>query len=187
MPAEAQFRWPGEDRRLFVGVGLNAAQQQQMAAVLATLPAAVKPVPLQNLHLTLRFLGQSSESQARQLWAQLATTVLPAFTAELDELLCWPAPKVLCLAGAVKDPALQQLDKVIDQATVKAGYSPPQHQLHPHVTLARHARQLPEPPITVPVLSLEPTQLHLYQSVSTPAGVRYPILASLPLQAAYSV
>lgn len=181
------MQWPGGDCRLFVGVGLNPAQQQQMAAVLDTLPSTVKPVSLQNLHLTLRFLGQSSESQARLLWTQLAVAVLPAFTVRLDELLCWPGPKVLCLAGAVSDPALQQLDKVIDQAAGQAGYPPPQHQLHPHVTLARHARQLPEPPITVPLLQLQPDQLHLYQSVSTPAGVRYPILASLPLQPVYSV
>ncbi len=182
MPAEAQFRWPGADCRLFVGVGVNPAQQQQIAAVLATLPATLKPVPQQNLHLTLRFLGQSSETQARQLWAQLAAAALPAFTVRLDELLCWPGAKVLCLAGSVTDPALQQLDKAIDQAATQAGYPPPHHQLHPHITLARHARQLPEPPLTVPVLSVEPAQLHLYQSVSTPAGVRYPILASLPLR-----
>ncbi len=165
---------------MFVGVGLNPAQQQQLAAVLKTLPAALKPVPVQNLHLTLRFLGQSCETQARQFWALLAAATLPAFAVRLDELLCWPGPKVLCLAGSATDPALQQLDRVIDQAAALAGYPPPQHQLHPHITLARQARQLPEPPITVPVLSVEPTQLHLYQSVSTPAGVRYPILASLP-------
>lgn len=182
MPAEAQFRWPGADCRLFVGVGVNPAQQQQIAAVLATLPATLKPVPQQNLHLTLRFLGQSSETQARQLWTLLAAAALPAFTVRLDELLCWPGVKVLCLAGSVTDPALQQLDKAIDQAAVLAGYPPPQHQLRPHVTLARHARQLPEPPVTVPVIQLQPGQLHLYQSVSTPAGVRYPILASLPLR-----
>ena len=52
MPAEAQFRWPGGGCRLFVGVGLNPAKQQQMAAVLAVLPAELKPVPVQNLHLT---------------------------------------------------------------------------------------------------------------------------------------
>lgn len=171
---------------MFVGVGLNSAQQQQIAAVLPTLPVTLKPVPQQNLHLTLRFLGHSSETQARQLWLQLAAATLPAFTVRLDELLCWPGAKVLCLAGSVTDPALQQLDKVIDQAAALAGYPPPQHQLHPHVTLARHARRLPEPPIAVPVLSVEPTQLHLYQSVSTPAGVRYPVLASLPLLPAYS-
>lgn len=186
MPAEAQFRWPGGDCRLFVGVGLDPAQQQQIAAVLATLPATLKPVPLQNLHLTVRFLGQSSETQARQLWTQLAAATLPAFTVSLDKLLCWPGAKVLCLAGSAADPALQQLDKAINQSAAQAGYPPAQHQLHPHVTLARHARQLPEPPITAPVLSVEPTQLHLYQSVSTPAGVRYPILASLPLLTPYS-
>lgn len=177
------MRWPGGECRLFVGVGLNAAQQQQLVTVLASLPAAVRPVPLQNLHLTLRFLGQSSEVQARALWAQLAAAALPAFTVRLNELLCWPGPRVLCLAGAVTDPALQQLDLFITQAAAGAGYPPAQHQLHPHVTLARNARQQPDLQLQLPMLTLTPGQLHLYQSVSTPAGVRYPVLASLPLLA----
>lgn len=186
MPAEAQFRWPGGDCRLFVGVGLNLAQQQQMAAVLAVLPAELKPVPVQNLHLTLRFLGQSNEIQARQLWTHLSAASLPAFSVRLDELLCWPGPRVLCLAGEVADPALRLLDVLLTQAAASAGYPPAQHALHPHLTLARGARQLPHLPITVPALEVQPTALHLYQSVSTPAGVRYPILASLPLLASQS-
>jgi 2'-5' RNA ligase len=154
-----------------------------MAAVLAALPPGIKPVPMQNLHLTLRFLGQSSEAQAWQLWDRLSAASLPAFSVRLDELLCWPGPRVLCLAGAMIDPGLQRLDALITQAAASAGYPPAQHPLHPHLTLARGARQLPSTPVTVPVLQVQPTELHLYQSVSTPAGVRYPVLASLPLVA----
>ena len=183
MLADQTLHWPGGDCRLFVGVALSAAQQQQMAAVLATLPAALKPVPAENLHLTLRFLGQSSEKQACALWGQLSATSLQAFSVRLEQLLCWPGPKVLCLAGEIIDPALQLLDASITQAAASAGYPPSQHPLHPHLTLARGAKQFPQSPVTVPALQVQPTELHLYQSVSTPAGVRYPILASLPLLA----
>ena len=181
MPTDHAFHWPGGDCRLFVGVALNPAQQQQIAAVLATLPAGLKPVPAENLHLTLRFLGQSSETQARALWGQLSATSLPAFLVRLEQLLCWPGPKVLCLAGEITDPALRDLDASITQAAASAGYPPSQHPLHPHLTLARGAKQLPQSPVTVPALQVQPSELHLYQSVSTPAGVRYPVLASLPL------
>ena len=183
MPIDQAFHWPGGDCRLFVGVALNAVQQQQMAGVLAQLPAALKPVPAENLHLTLRFLGQSSESQTRALWMQLSAASLPAFSVRLEQLLCWPGPKVLCLAGEMTDPALQDLDACITQAAASAGYPSAQHPLHPHLTLARGAKQLPHLPVIVPELQVQPTALHLYQSVSTPAGVRYPILASLPLLA----
>ncbi len=186
MSADPGFQWPGGNCRLFVGVALNSLQQQQVAAVLATLPAELKPVPVQNLHLTLRFLGQSSEAQARQLWAQLSTAALPAFSVRLSELLCWPGPRVLCLAGEITDPALQLLDASLTQLAANAGYPPALHALHPHLTLARAARQLPQLPGTVPVLAVQPLELHLYQSVSTPDGVRYPVLASLPLVAAQS-
>lgn len=186
MSADNRFDWPGGDCRLFVGVALNPAQQQQIAAVLAAIPAALKPVPAENLHLTLRFLGLCNEVQTRNLWDQLAVEPLPAFTVKLDELLCWPGPRVLCLAGLITDPALVQLDNRIRQVADSAGFPPPQHSLHPHLTLARNARQLPASPMTVPALAVQPSQLHLYQSVSTPAGVRYPILASLPLVSGYS-
>lgn len=186
MPTDHRFHWPGGVCRLFVGVALEPEQQHQMAAVLAMLPASLKPVPVENLHLTLRFLGQSNEVQTRQLWAQLASEPLPAFTVKLDELLCWPGPRVLCLAGLITDPALVQLDSRIRQVADSAGFPPPQHSLHPHLTLARNARQLPSSPLTVPALQVQPSKLHLYQSVSTPAGVRYPILASLPLVSGYS-
>lgn len=157
-----------------------------MSAVLAALPTALKPVPTENLHLTLRFLGQSSETQARELWTQLSKAALPAFSVQLDQLLCWPGPRVLCLAGQITDLALRQLDSCIAQAATSAGYPPAQHPLHPHLTLARGAKQFPQAPVTVPVLAVRPSVLHLYQSVSTPAGVRYPVLASLPLVTAQS-
>lgn len=183
MAAEVQFPWPGGDCRLFVGVNVHAAQQQQIAAVLATLPQVLKPVPPENLHLTLRFLGQSSEAQARQLWTLLSQVTLPAFSVRLNELLCWPGPRVLCLAGVITDPGLQRLDALLSQAATQAGYPPAQHPLHPHLTLARGAKQLPQLSVTVPALQVQPAALHLYQSISTPAGVRYPVLASLPLLA----
>ena len=183
MSADNRFDWPGGDCRLFVGVALSPAQQQQIAAVLALLPAELKPVPAENLHLTLRFLGQSRETQARALWAQLSAASLPVFSVRLSQLLCWSGPRVLCLAGDILDPALRDLDACITQAAASAGYPPAQHPLHPHLTLARGAKQLPPSPLTVPALQVQPTELHLYQSVSTPAGVRYPVLASLPLLA----
>lgn len=186
MPDKKGFHWPGGSCRLFVGVALSSAQQQQIAPVLAALPAALKPVPVPNLHLTLRFLGQSSEAQARQLWALLSAASLPAFSVRLDELLCWSGPRVLCLAGAMTDPWLPQLDDIITQAAARAGYPPAQHPLHPHLTLARNAKLLPPSSVTVSALEVQPSELHLYQSVSTPDGVKYLILASLALANSYS-
>lgn len=176
------WRWPGGSCRLFIGVSLQPSQQQQIATVLQQIPAVLKPVPAENLHLTLRFLGQSTEAQARELWQQLSAQRLSTFSVLLHDLLCWPRPAVLCLAGTVIDPRLQRLDAQIQHAA--RAYPAPQHQLHPHLTLARNAKSIPELPCRLPVLDVSPDQLHLYQSVSTPVGVRYPILTSLALASA---
>ncbi|WP_333797146.1 RNA 2',3'-cyclic phosphodiesterase [Rheinheimera sp.] len=177
----AEFNWPGE-RRLFIGVAPSAAQQEELTALLQQLKPPLQPVTPANLHLTLLFLGQSSAVQTELLWRLLQTQQLPAFEVLLDQLELWPGPAVYCLTGVLQHPGLIQLDTVLRQAALQAGFLPPQHALRPHITLARKAKLPPEPAPQTPALLLTPSQLRLYHSLSTPTGVRYLPLASLPLQ-----
>jgi 2'-5' RNA ligase len=143
----------------------------------------IKWVSSANLHLTLRFLGQSSAATAQQLCQSLDEyadkRALPAFVAELTQLEYWPAPKVLCLAGAATDPGLQRLDLRLDQLALQLGFAARQHPLRPHITLARKAQQLPAVPAAP--LRFAGTELVLYHSDSTTAGVWYRPLARWPL------
>lgn len=175
------FDWQAE-RRLFIGVAPSVAQQQALSGLLQQLQPPLQPVHPANLHLTLLFLGQSNAAQTELLWQQLKTQQLPAFEVLLSQLEVWPGPGVYCLTGALQHPGLVQLDIQLRQAALQAGFLPPQHQLRPHITLARKARALPEPAPEPPELLLAPEQLTLYHSLSTASGVRYLPLASLPLQ-----
>lgn len=69
--------WGGEVR-LFFGVAPTAAQQQQLSALQGQLPEAVRAVPLSNLHLTLRFLGQVSYAQALSMCQHLDDLLMEA-------------------------------------------------------------------------------------------------------------
>lgn len=194
LSAEA-LRWPGE-RRLFLGCAasnwqaqLLTLQQQcrqampQHFASVASSAVGINWVSAANLHLTLRFLGQSSAATAEALCQALdeyaSQRALPAFVTELNQLELWPGPKVLCLAGDATDPQLQRLDLLLDSLTLQLGFARRQHPLRPHITLARKAqRQLSVVP--TPLL-FAGTELVLYHSDSTPAGVCYRPLASWPL------
>lgn len=180
--ARSLTSWQGE-RRLFFGVAPSAAQIEQLREVLIQLPASLKPVLENNLHLTLRFLGQVTQPQALALCQQLDTysqlLALPAFAVRLEQLECWAGPKVLCLAGAVEDPALASLDALLDQLALQQDLGARQHPLRPHISLARHARKVP--PLAYTPITLIANNLHLYHSESTADGVRYRVLASWPL------
>ncbi len=175
------FNWQGE-RRLFIGVAPSTAQQEELTALLQQLKPPLQPVTPANLHLTLLFLGQSSATQTELLWRHLQAQQLPAFAVLLNQLELWPGPGVYCLTGALQHPGLIHLDIQLRQAALQAGFLPPQHALRPHITLARKAKLLPAAAPKPPEVLLAPEKLTLYHSLSTPTGVRYLPLASLPLQ-----
>lgn len=166
----AALVWQGE-RRLFLGILPDAANAHKLTALLPLIPAPAKAVAAANLHLTLLFLGQSTAVQAQQLTQTLSRLSLPEFSVLLNEGLVWPAPAVLCLAGAVTDPALAELYVQLLQAAAASGFAPPQHDLKPHITLARHCKILPDlPPLQI---QLQATTVLLFHSESTPNGVLY--------------
>lgn len=178
---KTEFDWQGE-RRLFIGVAPSLCQQQQLTAMLQQLQPPLQPVTPANLHLTLLFLGQSSAVQTQLFWQLLQVQLkLPAFTVLLDQLELWPGPAVYCLTGVLQHPGLVQLDQQLQRAALQAGFSPPQHALRPHITLARKAKKLPDVAPKPPQLLLAPDQLILYHSLSTATGVKYLPLATLPL------
>ncbi|OBP13213.1 2'-5' RNA ligase [Rheinheimera sp. SA_1] len=162
--------WTGE-RRLFLGVRPDAANARLLADILPLIPTPAKPIAAANLHLTLLFLGQGTAFQARQLTDALAALPLPAFSVLLDEWQVWPGPAVLCLAGDVVDLALAELYQQLLQVASTNGFTPPQHDLKPHITLARHSKTMPElPPLQI---RLQAKTIVLFHSESTPQGVCY--------------
>ncbi|RVU39941.1 RNA 2',3'-cyclic phosphodiesterase [Rheinheimera riviphila] len=171
--------WPGE-RRLFLGILPDAANALQLAALLPHIAAPAKPVAARNLHLTLLFLGQSTAMQARQLTEALTRLQLPAFAVMLDQWLVWPGPAVLCLAGDVVDPALAELYSTLCEVAAAIGFAPPQHDLKPHITVARHSKYLPALPLLR--MQLHASALVLFHSESTQAGVCYRPLWQWPLR-----
>jgi len=124
-----------------------------------------KPVPIENFHITLSFLGAVPPDKHEQLHKLLEAVHAFQFTAKTSTLGSFKKAKVLYLRvennEAIDDLALA-CRKVNKHLNV------PQHHSHfkPHITLFRKHDVLI--PINAPMLELELrfSQIHLFESVS---------------------
>ena len=144
-------------------------------------PAAQpSPVSAENLHLTLLFLGNQPMSQI-PLLSQQAERVLDAqatapFAIQLDHLGLFAKAKVAWMAPSQPPEPLLRLEAELRAALAAVGIGVEDRPYRPHVTLLRKATRLLAG--TVTPITLQATALHLYESRSTPDGVRYIQLAS---------
>lgn len=108
-------------------------------------PARATLVPPQRLHLTLHFLGEVGEPEARALIERLPP--VEAFTLQLERAACWPQGVAVLEAGEVP-PAFSRLHPALADTLRALGLRVEARSFRPHVTLARHAQgaQAPELP-----------------------------------------
>ncbi|MBC3765149.1 RNA 2',3'-cyclic phosphodiesterase [Neptunicella marina] len=146
------------------------------------LPAIEGKVPAANFHITLAFLGQLNHSQLEQLQTTLEqATALPACSIQLNTLGYFAKPKVLFVGTDEIQPELMQLATSVTSLTQQAGLQLRHQTYVPHVTLYRKCPSNPPAALFSPDIELQFTQFHLYESVSSSGGVRYPIINSWSL------
>lgn len=140
------------------------------------------------LHLTLRFIGEADRHQAQDIHAALSTIRHAAFEVTLRGLGAFERrgqPEVLWIGVGPQEP-LKVLHKKIDQALVRTGLDPERRAYTPHITLARLKRG--SRPVTGflqqpvgPSQSFTIDAFALYESRLTPGGAvcsaieRYPL------------
>ena len=124
--------------RLFVALPLPEDLRTQLGAMTAGLPGA-RWVPPENLHVTLRFIGEADSGQARDIDAELTQVRAESFPVTLAGVGRFGSgAKLRALwAGVEANPALTHLYGRIEQALQDAGLPPGGRRFKPHVTLAR--------------------------------------------------
>jgi 2'-5' RNA ligase len=124
--------------RLFVALPLPDPVRRQLGLLCAGLPGArwVRP---ENLHITLRFLGELSGGEMDDIDAALSGISAPRFTLQLSGVGHFGSGSKLraVWAGAAREPALLHLRDKIESAVVRAGVEPDRQKYLPHVTLTR--------------------------------------------------
>ena len=126
--------------RLFVALDIPDEIRRQLGAMTSGLPGAKWTRP-ENLHLTLRFIGEVDRAARDDVESALSRLLVPAFSLSLEGLGHWESkgkPRVLW-AGVTPSDALEHLQHRIETAVVSAGQPPERRRFKPHVTLARLA------------------------------------------------
>ncbi|AXM94400.1 RNA 2',3'-cyclic phosphodiesterase [Pseudomonas plecoglossicida] len=167
-------------KRLFFALSLSDAQRRSLAQWRRGLSLrSGKPVPSENLHLTLLFLGDVDAGQVPAICAAVDTLARPgaALRLLLDQLKVWPRANVLVLEPDETPVALRQLVYGLQQALLPLGFAEQAREYRPHLTLSRDYRgQAPEATVA-PEFFISARHFTLYESRKG----RYWPLAEWPL------
>jgi 2'-5' RNA ligase len=124
--------------RLFVGIAFPDDVRFRLATLCSGLPGA-KWIDPENMHLTVRFIGEVGGAQAEDIDSALRRISAPPFDLVISGIDCFETGgKVHTLwAGFEKQPLLLHLYGKVESALVRAGCEPERRKFKPHVTLAR--------------------------------------------------
>jgi 2'-5' RNA ligase len=114
-----------------------------------------QPVPPQNLHATLCFIGVIEPERLDVLRAAAASIRGRPARLRFDALEYWEAPKVLCATASRDSSEANELAIALGEAAVAAGFAPDLKPFRAHLTLGRKIAATQAATIPFP-LPLEP-------------------------------
>ena len=178
--------------RLFIAVELSQEVHAQLSRLIEELKkhecSSTRWVNPENLHLTLKFLGDTSPATLPVLkqTIQTACKAIPAFQATARGTGVFPSlqqPRVLW-AGLESGAALGNLAFTLDSGLAKLGYKKETRSFSPHLTLARIASPENSPAFELTLKSLLGAKdkefgsiivrrITLFQSTLAPGGSIY--------------
>lgn len=173
--------------RLFTAVDPPAEVLGNLERVLSALrpTARLRWSPVENLHLTLKFIGEWPEGRLEELRQALAglQATTPRFSVQVTGLGFFPnvrTPQVFW-AGMAPCPELKALAGRVDEALEPLGIPHENRLYSPHLTLARIGHRQPLGTLRRAIDGLEsvefgafsPDCFYLYESRRGPGGSTY--------------
>lgn len=124
--------------RLFCALALPSGLCDRLIALGGGLPGA-RWVPEENLHLTLRFVGEVPEPSFDDIAVALSGINAPAFDLTVMDVGHFERAHrpTMLWAGVQPNVHLTQLHDRIESALRRIGLKAEDHKFHPHITLAR--------------------------------------------------
>ncbi|MDP2226428.1 MAG: RNA 2',3'-cyclic phosphodiesterase [Moraxellaceae bacterium] len=125
--------------RAFVALAIPETIRSQLAVTQFLLPIA-RPVPPENFHLTLAFLGSLPEDRLEEVHLALEQITAPAFSLRLSGMGVFGGDKPRSVhAMLAPEPLLERLQAKIARAVVSAGVALESRRFTPHITLGNFA------------------------------------------------
>lgn len=187
--------------RTFIAVDIPPAIQKTIQYKIEMLRKAIgnsiRWVPVQNIHLTLKFLGDVSQNDVDKLTQMLRTEsdTLASFDITIGGLGSFPNSKrARVVFIRTQAPAeLDALQRGIESATTRLGFEADTRPFSPHLTVGRVRDHITAPEQEKIRKILEETKIdsvgtarvdsiHLYKSELKPGGSVYTKLFSAPLK-----
>lgn len=185
--------------RLFVALEIPAEVRENLAALIGELRPQIPQarwIRPENLHVTLKFIGEAAAEKLEPIRAALAAVPVPAPVAiDFRGLGCFPdekRPRVLWV-NAATGPELARLAAAIERHLEPLGFPREQREFSSHLTLAR----FPQGPRNTEKLRAalrecaersfgrhSAREFCLYRSELEPSGSKYTRLAAWPLDGA---
>jgi 2'-5' RNA ligase len=168
-------------KRLFAAIDLPERIIDDICATYQAIPGA-RWMREEQLHLTLRFYGETSTDQEESLMKALAKITLPPFFLSLKGTGFFPPRKEarILWIGTAQQPLLLRLQALVEKSSVACGFARDRRRFFPHISVARlkaaHpdriARYLVENSLLKSEL-FEVRAFHLYSSHLGKEGAHY--------------
>ncbi len=186
--------------RTFIAVELDPAIQKELKSIqdhLKKSAADVTWVKPENIHVTLKFLGEISPEKAEIVKIVLKETLLgfQAFSFEMTHLGAFPKvenPRIIWAAIDAQEKNLSGMTKRLEQNLEQAGFKKDDQDFAPHITLGRLKtstqkfaliKAIKAFNLTQPLIQ-EVTKVSLFKSTLTPQGPIYEALDCIDLKKA---
>jgi len=155
--------------------------------------AEIKPVEDENIHLTLRFIGEIPAGLVKVLCNEVASIKYPKFKMHVKGLGAFPnisRPRVIWAGVAEGADKLAELAGIVERIVRRLGIPPEREEFVPHITLARVKGSKGVDRLVRAVMDMQDvdfgytdvTKLHVKKSVLTPSGPIYSDLCTVELQ-----
>ncbi len=176
--------------RLFIAIDLPEELKQKFGTIKKRfdLPQA-RWVKEENLHLTLKFLGDVEKEKIKKINFTLEklTRNFPVFSLRTAEFGAFPnlnKARVLWVDVKEGKETVQKLAALIENKLSKIGFEKEKRSFEPHITLARLKKPVPVSfwPSIDWSYSFEVNQVILFESFLKPTGPIYTPLNAFPLK-----
>jgi 2'-5' RNA ligase len=187
--------------RAFIAIDISEDCKDQIQSVTDELAARmdgmpVRWVPAEKIHLTLKFLGDVSETNVEMISTILTNQALQTepFNISVGSLGVFPnlkRPRVIWI-GVEAPEELSNLQRRIESETTRLGYAADNRPFSPHLTLGRVSRNAAPGEVRIISKTLRKhtlgflgvskvSQVVLYRSDLSPEGAVYTSIHSAPL------
>jgi len=168
--------------RLFFALWPSDQVRRSIGEVLSSLPAningrAVQPL---NLHETLHFVGQVTESTKVCMHTVAQSINAEAFQLNLDRFGHFSRAKIFWLGSQEIPEQLTRLHKELGIAIAGCGFNVESRAYNPHVTLMRKCRQADTAQIEFSI-PWRVEEFVLVESITYQEGVKYQVIEKYPL------